>query len=91
MTVPCNEDVCPARPPSLDKRTVTFGVTGMTCASCSGIVEDAIGKLPGVEQASVNLATEKAFVRYNQEQVTLPVLKAAMAMSSVSGCRTWHC
>src|SRR5690606_19051907 len=40
-----------------------FPVEGMTCASCSGRVERALGKLPGVEQATVNLATETAEVR----------------------------
>ena len=36
----------------------------MTCAACVKRVEDAIKKVPGVEQASVNLATEKARVTY---------------------------
>ncbi|MBP0656704.1 heavy-metal-associated domain-containing protein, partial [Mycobacterium tuberculosis] len=32
----------------------------MTCASCVGRVERALGKVPGVEQVSVNLASERA-------------------------------
>lgn len=40
-----------------------FPVEGMTCASCSGRVERALQKLPGVEQATVNLATETAEIR----------------------------
>jgi Cu+-exporting ATPase len=47
-----------------DVREVTFGVTGMTCASCVGRVERALRKVPGVLEASVNLATEKATVGY---------------------------
>jgi Cu+-exporting ATPase len=47
-----------------DFREMTFGVTGMTCASCVGRVERALEKVPGVFKASVNLATEKATVRY---------------------------
>ncbi|MCH7485497.1 MAG: copper-translocating P-type ATPase [Proteobacteria bacterium] len=43
---------------------VDFGVAGMTCASCVGRVERAIGKLPGVVDAAVNLATERARVTY---------------------------
>ena len=42
---------------------VDLAITGMTCASCSARVERKLGKLDGVE-ASVNLATEKAHVRY---------------------------
>ena len=47
-----------------DVREARFGVTGMTCASCVGRVERALGKVPGVLDASVNLASEKASVRY---------------------------
>ena len=47
-----------------DVREVTFGVMGMTCASCVGRVERALEKVPGVLEASVNLATEKATVGY---------------------------
>ncbi|GGL80608.1 heavy metal translocating P-type ATPase [Wenxinia marina] len=39
------------------------GIEGMTCASCVGRVERALGKVPGVTEASVNLATGRARVR----------------------------
>jgi P-type Cu+ transporter len=42
--------------------TVDLAVTGMTCASCVRRVERALTKVPGVEMASVNLATERASV-----------------------------
>ena len=38
-------------------------IEGMSCASCVGRVEKALLKVPGVLQASVNLATEKATVQ----------------------------
>ncbi|BDT74945.1 heavy metal translocating P-type ATPase [Polynucleobacter sp. KF022] len=41
----------------------TLDIDGMTCASCVGRVEKALDKIPGVEAASVNLATEQAKVR----------------------------
>lgn len=41
-------------------RTLRFGVQGMTCASCVRRVERALSAVPGIEQASVNLATEEA-------------------------------
>ncbi len=47
-----------------DVREVTFGVTGMTCASCVARVERSLEKVPGVVEASVNLANEKAAVEY---------------------------
>ncbi|MHB8646445.1 MAG: heavy metal translocating P-type ATPase [Thermomicrobiales bacterium] len=39
-----------------------LAITGMTCASCVRRVERALAKVPGVAQASVNLATERASV-----------------------------
>lgn len=38
-------------------------ITGMTCASCVRHVEQALGKVPGIESVKVNLATERAVVR----------------------------
>jgi Cu+-exporting ATPase len=40
-----------------------FDIDGMTCASCVARVEKALKAVPGVREASVNLATEKASVR----------------------------
>ncbi|MBL0402816.1 copper-translocating P-type ATPase [Microvirga aerilata] len=44
--------------------TVELKVAGMTCASCVSRVEKALRRAPGVLDASVNLATERATVRY---------------------------
>ncbi|KAB0266755.1 copper-translocating P-type ATPase [Microvirga brassicacearum] len=43
---------------------VDLGIHGMTCASCVSRVEKALHQVPGVTAASVNLATERASVRY---------------------------
>lgn len=42
---------------------VTLKIEGMTCASCVARVEKALLKIPSVDAASVNLATEKAQIR----------------------------
>jgi Cu+-exporting ATPase len=57
---------------------VVFDVTGMTCATCVQNIETALNGLDGVVSASVNLASEKAYVRYNPEVVTVPRLKKAI-------------
>ena len=44
--------------------TLDLGIGGMTCASCVGRVERALQKVPGVQEASVNLATESARITY---------------------------
>ena len=43
---------------------VTLDIDGMTCASCVGRVEKALLALPGVNSATVNLATQQATVRF---------------------------
>ncbi|NJP06669.1 MAG: copper-translocating P-type ATPase, partial [Chloroflexaceae bacterium] len=48
---------------------ITFSVTGMTCASCSSRVERKLQKMPGVVQASVNLANEQASICFDPRQV----------------------
>ena len=41
-----------------------LSIGGMTCASCSGRVERALRKVPGVQDAMVNLATESARIQF---------------------------
>jgi Cu+-exporting ATPase len=43
--------------------TIDLAIEGMTCAACVSRVEKMLGRVPGVEQASVNLATSRARVR----------------------------
>jgi len=46
--------------------TEDITVTGMTCASCSARVEKVVGRLAGVRTVSVNLATEKLHLEYDE-------------------------
>ena len=48
---------------SVPAESCTLDISGMTCASCSARVEKALDKVPGVLDASVNLATEQATVK----------------------------
>ncbi len=54
----------------------SIAVDGMTCASCVGRVEKAIAGVEGVASASVNLATERAEVRYAGPPVHAAVVAA---------------
>jgi Cu+-exporting ATPase len=65
-------------PPGDAAASFKFGISGMTCASCVGRVERALKKVPGVVDASVNLATESATVQADAE-VTRDALFAAVA------------
>jgi Cu+-exporting ATPase len=53
-----------------------FGIEGMSCASCVVRVEKAIKAVPGVETASVNLATERATVTFKNTVDTTSILHA---------------
>jgi P-type Cu+ transporter len=56
---------------------LTFDITGMTCASCSARIEKVLGRQPGVAEAHVNLALERADI----EGVGLDSAKLAEAIS----------
>ena len=62
---------------STDKR-LHLPITGMTCASCVSHVTRALEELPGVSEASVNLATERASVTVDSAGVSLDELKRAV-------------
>lgn len=49
-------------------------VEGMTCAACAKAIERTLGKLEGIESATVNLATERLAVKYNADQVGLEAI-----------------
>ncbi len=61
---------------SFQKTTVVIG--GMTCAACVRRVEQALGKVSGVQEAAVNFATSKATVVYDHHTASLPALKEAI-------------
>lgn len=62
-------------------KTQTFAIEGMTCASCAQTIEKAVGKLSGVDKASVNLATEKMQVSYNPSAISVSDVTGAVSNS----------
>ncbi len=57
--------------PKIKLQKISAPVSGMTCASCVARVEKSIGKIEGVSQVSVNLATEKASFTIDDTHVSL--------------------
>ncbi len=49
--------------------TEVLGIQGISCAACVRRLEQGLEKIPGVAQASVNLATGRATVRYDPQKV----------------------
>src|SRR3989442_16001159 len=58
---------------------VTVAVRGMHCASCVAKVEGALRGVPGVRDATVNLATERATVLFDSTAPGMPALRRAGA------------
>lgn len=58
-----------------------LAIEEMTCASCVGRVEKALTQIPGVIEASVNLATERARIRHLSGAVTVADLEAAVVQA----------
>lgn len=56
----------------------TLQIEGMHCAGCANSVEGALSKVKGVKSASVNLATEKALVEFDNGSVPDELLKDAV-------------
>lgn len=46
-------------------------IKGMTCAACAARIQKVVGKMPGVQDASVNFATEKLNVTFEPEKVSV--------------------
>ena len=47
-----------------------YNIEGMSCASCASSIEKIVGKISGVRNVSVNLATEKMFIESEEEVST---------------------
>lgn len=60
-----------ASPAASEGRQATFAIEGMTCASCAMRIEKGLKKIPGIIDANVNLATEKATVTYDPAQAAI--------------------
>ena len=68
--------------------TLRIGVKGMTCAACVTRVERTLQKQPGVEAATVNLATESATIDYLPETVDPKQILEAIARAGYDPVET---
>ncbi|MFC1938454.1 heavy metal translocating P-type ATPase [Chloroflexota bacterium] len=60
---------------SQGKEKATIPVTGMTCKTCAATIEKGLAGTPGVGQANVNFASEKASIEYDPTRVDLTKIK----------------
>ncbi len=71
----------------VDEETLEFPVEGMTCASCIARVEKALKAVPGVLDATANLASEHARVRFLRGTVDFDDLAAAIEKTGYHALR----
>jgi len=71
-------DASPGDTPQAGHAEIMLPIGGMTCASCVRRVERSLQKVEGVQEAGVNLATERATVKYDPSVTTLDSLRAAV-------------
>jgi Cu+-exporting ATPase len=62
-----------------EEKQLTLPITGMTCANCVATVERGLKKQMGVQDAVVNLSSERATVTFDPSTVGLPDLVARVA------------
>jgi Cu2+-exporting ATPase len=51
-----------------DSRESTFTVEGIRCAACVWLIEHRLARLPGVDSAQLNVATERLYVRWRSNE-----------------------
>ncbi len=73
---------------SVPTELIELDISGMTCASCSGRLENVLSKQPGVELAAVNLATEKASVTVHTGAISQDELIAVVARTGFTATPT---
>lgn len=59
-------------------KTENLKITGMTCTACAKAVERSTKKLDGVAESSVNFATEKLLIKYDENKVTMDRIISAI-------------
>ena len=61
-----------------EMKKAVLKIGGMSCASCSSRVEKKLNEMDGVDKATVNLATERAHIDYDEAIVVTEKLVEAV-------------
>ena len=65
----------------MSARRAHLEIGGMSCSTCSGTVQDALAEIAGVDEASINFATDEGTVSYDPERVDLSTIYDAVRES----------
>ena len=64
-----------------EKNNVDLKITGMSCAACAAKIEKKLGRMEGIDNAAVNLTTEKAVIEYDPSKIkTSEIIKTIGAL-----------
>ena len=63
---------------NMTSRTTHLDITGMSCANCSGTIQDTLESLDGVSKADANFATDEGSVTYDPDEVSLQEIYEAI-------------
>jgi P-type Cu2+ transporter len=67
-----------AAPGGARRAEASFALSGMHCAACGGLIEQALRAVPGVDEARVSAASERALVRWDPARTRASALVAAV-------------
>ena len=65
-------------------KSSSFKIEGMTCSACANRVERVVKKMNGVEEASVNFATETLLVKFDDAKIDAPKIEEAIVKAGYS-------
>ena len=65
-------------------KSSSFKIDGMTCSACANRVERLVKKMNGVEEASVNFATETLLVKFDDAKIDAPKIEEAIVKAGYS-------
>ena len=54
--------------------TIQLGIEGITCAACVWLLEQHLGKLPGIRSFGLNLSNHRALLTWNQSEIPLSTI-----------------
>ncbi len=77
-SVPKSKASARSSKPKTSAKSLTLGLTGMSCASCAAKIEKGLKAVPGVVKASVNFAAEKAAIEYDAARVGETDIRSAV-------------
>jgi Cu2+-exporting ATPase len=64
-------------------------LSGMHCAACAGLIEQALGRVPGVLEATVSAAAQRATVRWDPQRTRPTPLRQHASCAGAS--TAWRC